>query len=577
MSQGDAGSRRAGSKVARGLLLILLGGFLLFSWRSHPDFGVTFDEVTHLEYGRDTADYFLSLGQAGKAGEDPFAGGKKKIGPAMPTAFGPLYELPVECWAFFTRLGFQDHLRARHFWNAMWGLAALAAVAGAAWRLGGAWAGLLAALLLAFSPRFFGHAFNNMKDIPFAAAWAGAMWAGLASLESLARRGRFNWLVLGLGMAAAVLVRPNGLAAAFLVGGAMSALVVLSPWDHPEEPGPNSRLLANGYRFALALLSVFLLSLAIWPVVQQNPLGFMASFSRRAAEAAEGFMAPPATFLGKGTLPARWVYIPGWLWATLPPVTLVMMTAGMAWLAGFFWRAGRAWLGARRRAEDRSAAGLAALDISRAVLMAGWTLGLPAYLMLTNFPFYDGIRHLLFVQAGLCVLAGVAAAGIGRWLRDRRPRWLKWSALALMLALLEPAWAMWRLHPLQVVYFSPLVGGLAGVENRLELDYWGSSGTLAARWLTARTTALGRPVTAKVSHPVDAFRFGSGGHLDILMAERAADRPADFYLALRRWDMEKAFPEAPVIHRVERDGVTLAVVKQLRPVAGMPWPPRGEP
>jgi hypothetical protein len=45
-----------------------------------------------------------------------------------------------------------------------------------AFRLGGAWCGLIAMVLMFFTPRFFGHSMNNLKDIPFAVGYIASLY-----------------------------------------------------------------------------------------------------------------------------------------------------------------------------------------------------------------------------------------------------------------------------------------------------------------------------------------------------------------------------------------------------------------
>ena len=557
-------------------LALLLVGFALLGSRIYADYGVTFDEEAHSDYGRQLADYFLSLGQRDEAARNPYAKGDG--GAATAAAFGPPFELPIELWAAGRKLTFQEHFLARHAYNLGWGVACLAAVAGLAWRLGGPWTAFFSVLLLILHPRFFGHCFNNIKDIPFAAGMALALWAALAAVDSLHKRGRFNWIVLGLAFASAFLVRMTGMAAMALAAGGLFLAYAGHFLARPLGPPPVERAWERDlFRFALALALVYALTLALWPFIQQHPLSFWPIMQKRTAEALTGHHAPPTFFWGYKSYPglAHLLYLPTWFAVGQPPVFVASALGGLVLVFSRWGGALKKWIEIFRAKGDRAQADRETALFARNSVMLAWLVGLPLYLMATRFHFYDGVRHVLFIVVGQAVLGGLALG----WLLTRARQWralAKAAAVAVLaLALLEPAWTMVRLHPFQTSYFTPLAGGLKGAEAAgLEPDYWGSSITAAARWLSVYTKNLEGPLLVKTSSPFPGARFGMGPKLDPVLSGRAEDKQGDFYVGLRRWEMETLFPEAPVIHQVSRQGVVMAVVKQLRPIDGLPWPPQ---
>src|SRR5579862_865197 len=74
---------------------------------------------------------------------------------------------------------------SRHVANGVFGLLGILAVWLSGRRLGGPTAGFLAALLLAATPRYYGHILVNPKDIPFAALAALYVDSALAALATL--------------------------------------------------------------------------------------------------------------------------------------------------------------------------------------------------------------------------------------------------------------------------------------------------------------------------------------------------------------------------------------------------------
>lgn len=548
-------------------LLALLGLFLGLALATYRDYGVTLDEGLHRSYSQGLAAYYLSLGRWDAVAQDP--------GPAagdQSNTYGTLFDLPFGLWEHFQDLGLRDYYRAKHLYNAFWGLAALVAAAGLAWRLGGPWAGFLAALFLFLTPRFYGHSFNNLKDVPFAATFTLALWAAAAALDRLGRGRPLPWLRLGLAWAAVFLVRFNGLAALAIGAGGLGLFSLGRLINRRLGPAGGGRPWEeNLYRFGLGLATVYVLAFLLWPLLQQKPLDFFRILSQTMTLVRSDGIA--TVFQGRGAL-IPWYYLPVWLFVGLPPVLLGGAAVGLAAVAVRFGRALRDWLrlqwrrGYRPQADDRVE------ELATWAMLLVWVLGLPAYLMVTRFPFYDGLRLFLFIVPGLAVLAGLGVKALLDWLGRVRPK-VRWALVGLLcLGLLEPAWAAVRLHPLQVVYFSPAIGGLRGAEGRFDLDYWAGSTRLACRWLEGYTRGLKGPLVVKLADPVDAQAAEFGPQIKPVVRLRTEGQPGDFYVSFRRWGLEEFYPQAPVIHYVSRDGVALAFVKQLRPVAGLPWPPR---
>ena len=64
----------------------------------------------------------------------------------------------------------------RHLMCALVGLLGVFGAYKVGHALGGPIAGFVAALFLVLTPRFYGHAFNNTKDVPFAVAYLWSVY-----------------------------------------------------------------------------------------------------------------------------------------------------------------------------------------------------------------------------------------------------------------------------------------------------------------------------------------------------------------------------------------------------------------
>lgn len=362
----------------------------------------------------------------------------------------------------------------RHACNSVAGWLAILGAALLARGLFGGLAGLLTALFLFFSPRFFGDAMNNPKDIPFAAAavWTLYSLTRLRPTHPYATPGALAGIVACLALA--LNIRAGGL---LFFGFAAGLLALYAARDPAFRTGTRAmRVLLTAAGAGLAAL---LLSELFWPWALRDPL--TAPFL-----ALKTISRYPWTgtllFGGQGYFnqPPPWDYIPR-LYAITSPLALLAGVLAAPFLLS--------------RAPDRAPL----LALAFAALFP------VAYVIVKQAMLYDGLRHLLFVYPPL---AALSAAAWARLLERARRGW----RLALLLALLtlgfaHPLLFSFRNHPLQIVYYNELVGGAAGAAGKYDLDYWGVSYKSAVDWIRARERGAGR--TTLVFAPEGEL----GGHL----------------------------------------------------------------
>src|SRR5262249_44015135 len=82
-------------------------------------------------------------------------------------------------------------------------------------RVGGSAAGLIALVLLALSPLYYGHMFMNPKDAPFAVAMALLLLGLVRAFEDYERPSPATIAIFGIGLGLTVGTRVIGLIAAF--------------------------------------------------------------------------------------------------------------------------------------------------------------------------------------------------------------------------------------------------------------------------------------------------------------------------------------------------------------------------
>ena len=285
-------------------------------------------------------------------------------------------------------------------------------------------AGFLAALLLVLTPRFFGHALFNPKDIPFAALYIISVYVLVLITQELPRVRVRLWIAFALASGLCLGVRIGGLLLFCYLGAALG-LWALTQVRRREQRVPMLELAGASLITVIAAVAI---ATTFWPFLQSNP---PARLMQVLAENSQFRWNFPVLFQGVvrfGPSIGR-VYLPLWLWISTPPVLL----AGLL-------------LSPLARVWNRALA---------IVVLAA--LFPPLYAIAQSSALYDGIRQFLFIFPALAVIAALG------W-NTLITHFPKVGVALLVLALAEPALWIVRSHPYEYTYFSPLGGGLARVE-----------------------------------------------------------------------------------------------------------------
>lgn len=530
---GPSSPRSAGPSRWDWASAALFAAVLATAALTFTEYGITWDERDLQTYGNRVIGHYASL----LRGEWPPPSSEFR----NLHYYGGLYAAAA---AWVSGLGFPEY-EARHALNALVGVAGVFGTWRLARLLGGPSAAFWAAFLLVLTPRWWGHMFNNPKDVPFAVATIWALYLLVRAARHLPRIPPHLSLSLGLAVGLASGIRVGGLVVMGYLGLAMAWFAASAPArrDH-------TALRAMGLSFVATLGVAWLVMLLSWPWAQSSPLlrpfEALALMSRFAWDLPVLFAgsAVPATELPRS-------YALHWLWISTPELVGVLLAMGLAGLAV-----------ARRRALA-ALAPEAPAGIGLVCLAAGFPI---AWVMLIDADLYDALRQLLFVVPPICVLAGLGWAVTADAL-GRAPAMLRTAALAgLAVWLAFHVSVMVRLHPYESVYFNRTVGGLAGAHGRYETDYWGNSYREAALALRTRLVEEGntaRPPRVmlctrnKATRPLLAGYYLPG----VEMTKRAEE--ADFFIATTRWDCPDSLAGTEIF-RVERFGVPLAIVKDVR-------------
>ena len=518
--------------VAAAVLLLALG--MGVAWTTADDYGVAWDDWVQTQYGEKVLEYFLSGGRDRSCNE------------YLDLRFyAPAFELPaaiVGC-AVADRI-----IEVRHSLCALVALSSIPALYLLGRVLGNRWVGVGAAMFLILSPMFYGHAFVNSKDIPFA---VGFLWS-LTALAAMFAQGRYRWrevLACGAVIGLTVSVRPGGWMLLLPLYGLAAAV---ADWQicRRRAQAPSHRTLLKQ---AGLLLVAWLVMVLPWPWAHENPLVNPLQAIRMASKF---HLVVPVLFEGQvvssDQLPRY--YLLKYLLMTTPPAVLLLAVVGLI---------GGGLQVARRPNRPRSLV---------LAILAAWLLMPLALFAMMRPNAYDGMRHFLFIVPAVAIWAAIGAA----WLWQLLPGTMTRTALLVCLAgaLVTQAATIVRLHPYQMTYFNALAGGLGGAAGQYETDYWLTSYKEAIEWIETQPHDAGRPVRVLVAANENscwcaAYFAGDGLCIEItLTGGQPGDLPdgIDYYIGTSRAAMDANFPEAQIVHQIGREGAVFTTIK--RPAAG---------
>jgi hypothetical protein len=449
-------------------VLLLVAALLLVmtTFRQH---GVTWDEPGLRIYGQMLVDWYAS----GLTDDHAFEFANLRY-------YGGAFDIVA---TLLERVVPLDPYQLRHLLGGLIGLLGIVLAWRMARRLGRPRAGLLAILLLATLPGWWGHMFFNSKDVPFAVGMLGAVLVWLRCIEEWPRPRLRTALLLGLAVGLTLGVRVGGVLLAVYIAPSLLLLTV----DQARCQGIAAAtwgLLEGALRLVPAGVAAVAVLVPAWPWVALAPGNFLA-----AIDYLSHFPYAADTIFAGRRYPAPAVPVHYW------PTLLVLQLPEI--VLGGLLAAAVAAPAAVRAADTRRRAAL--LTVAMAALLP------LLYAVLARPTAYNNLRHFIFMLPPLVVLA---ALGLDRVAGRLPQRWQKLAAGTLAAGLLLPAVRIVQLHPYAYVYFNDASGGLKAAEGRFELDYWGTSfkelGRLVDAELAARPQAFGLlPVPTRICGPFE--------------------------------------------------------------------------
>ena len=540
------GWRQAGERLARidqydltaALVFATLIALVAFTF---GDYGISNDEEVQQHYGELIVRYYAS----GMTDQAVFHFKNLYL-------YGGLFDVIV---VGLQKLLPLDPYAVRHLFSALTGVGGIAAAWATARAIGGARAGLLAALALSVCGIWYGAMFNHTKDIPFAAAMMTATYLLLRIGRQLPRPSWRLVVLFGIASGCAVGLRVLGF---FLLSYAAVAVALRLPtavksWGDSMRTAWREAFVFAA-RSALPLSVAFVIAYGImivaWPWAHLALLNPLRGFS-----AFVDFHYPIQTTLfghvyRMGDVP-RW-YVPTYVGIKLTLWLLVGSAAALVFALRPVVRpapTSGAW-----RQETLLIAFAAFFPILCEVIVDG--------------PAFSGLRHFLFTVPPIAVLAGLGLNGVLARLANLHRAAAVAGLGVILLGLGWDAATLYRLHPDEYLYFNPLVGGLAGASRRYDTDYWVNIMPEAVGDLehfldrTEGSRGLARP-RRHYMVIVCGERLPFEKEADARLEWTKDVNRGDFFIAPTNMNCDRAL-DGRVIATIERLGVVIGVVKDRR-------------
>lgn len=423
---------------------------VLMCWISF-DYNITWDEPNHNTFSKDVLKYYTSMG----SDTTMFDFQKQGHRDYFTNVF---YGMSIDVFsaAVNSVIGAENDYATRHFINAIVGFLCIL-FTGLVVRLFAGWLpALITVIAMVCSPSFFGHCFNNPKDIPFAAGYIMAIYYLLKLMMQMPNPSHQTKVMLAIAIGFALSIRAAGLLMLFYIGvGMLTHFVQFALKDKKVQLSKSF----TRYLTIFLIVGVFgyLLGILFWPYALRQPITGAYTALREFEKFS--YLTYYELFEGTRQYIKPWYYEP----------KLILITAPLAIVAGAFLGVLLGWF-----KMDK-------LKVSMLFLLIFMTVFPAVYAIIKGSYVYNGWRHFIFIYPSLAALAMIGWYKLATLIKNAKA-----SVIILLLVgatFLKPG--LWSIvnHPYQYMYFNEIAGGTKGANGQYELDYWNQSPRQAFEWL----------------------------------------------------------------------------------------------
>src|SRR3989338_1077643 len=502
------------------LLITFIIAYLIFSFLTFKDYGITHDEEVMYKNGKSLFRYFFT----GPSSEDLEILLNKKPPPQAHYLHNQLYG------AILSVFNPKESYEIYHLLNLIFALPLFLASYFALYKFyKNTLIALLGPVFLFLTPRLIGDIPTNIKDVSFAVSY----FLSLVSIFFLVNRKKIIFKILLLGIL-------FGLSHSFRIIGFTLYLILFAYDFYIFVSDMNTRKRWGIWTYLrneiLMTVSIFFIATLImtlsWPYISSNfPEHF---FDILKASNSFPYETPILT-LGKNVISTQlpWFYLPVWIFATMPLYLIFFFIASPIYLKNFFRH--KLFL----------------------IFFSAFLVNV-VFFILFKPVIYDAVRHYLFFQVIIVFLATISLA---EFILNFKKQPIFYLLLILVgINLLFVIKNLFLLHPYQYTYFNEAVGGLKGAYLNFETDYWGASYKEAVEWLKKNKIKNDRVYYIySCGNPISSTYYFSKN-----MQWSSDFSKVDFALCFTRWEQYLQFDQNKKIYAVERFGVPLTIIYALK-------------
>lgn len=524
------------SKVQRDMVFrMLLTLFAVFLFLYMPfisqDYGISGDEFVDQRHSGYVIDYFTKGDTAALN---------------QPKTALHLYGINVQVIAEAICRTFQidDVYAVRHILNASVGALGIWITGLLALRWGGGLCGLLGILMMFFTPRYFGHSMNNLKDIPFAVGYIMSIYYFIRLFDHYPYFKLRYIIGAVMGIFLALGTRSGGLMLfpyLLMYGGLFYVLRVgvREFWKFVRYQNDISRILSVIF---IVLILGYFISLLLWPYALEKPLTRVFVSLEQFTNYNIGLRTIfEGTQMMSNMLP--WHYAPKYLLIGLPLIVVVGFLGYLLYII-------------IRRKEFTL---ISYFLLFAAIFPVFWVIYKHSNL-------YGGIRHLLFVIPVIVVVA----ARFWVLLMNHPFRSVRIVVALLWIGgLALPMIHMIKNHPNDYVYFNELAGGLKGAYGDYETDYYYNSLKNSSDWFKKNMTIPKDKKTTIVTNHTNilSYYFKADTNVRVIYSRYYEKYSKDWDYAIfanvyiNRHQLKSGlFPPEEKIYSSNADGFPMSVV-----------------
>ena len=438
--------------VSLAFFALVLAGLMIIG-----DYGVGFDEIVNRRNGEISFNYVKDLIDEyfkGSFNQDSLAvGGKvKELNTYQDRDYGVVFDLPafVIEKLFKIESSYDQYLLRHGLTYLIFLFGSVAIFKTIRFRHQSFRLAVLSVIIFILSPRIFGDAFHNSKDIAFMSAYAIATYCMVRFFSSFSLKAS---LVFAMATAIAINLRIIGI----IFPLATSVIFISHVFSRYSK--------RNGIGYGVYIAASCALTIAFWPWLWENPVdNFITAFTNMSKFRWDGWVLYFGELYPVRQLP--WHYLPIWIGISTPILYILLFIIGVISALKFVC------IESIRQRQN--------IYALQDLMILGLFFG-PVLLVLISRPvIYDGWRQFYFLYPAFVYLV---IRGISLNIENifiRCTYYLFITALGFATVVTTIIW-MFKAHPYQSIYLNSTVP--QSNISSFELDYWGLSNIELLRFL----------------------------------------------------------------------------------------------